>query len=108
MIEEKGLDPEVADKIGEYVQKKGGKELLDELLQDETLISNESFASGIKDMSLLFNYLEVFCVMPKLSFDLSLARGVILLPSFLRHQFTQNLTRKPARLLHRHNLRSSD
>jgi len=78
MIEEKGLDPEVADKIGEYVQKKGGKELLDELLQDETLTSNESFASGIKDMNLLFGYLEVFSVMPKLSFDLSLARGVTL------------------------------
>jgi len=106
MIEEKGLDPEVADKIGEYVQKKGGKELLDELLQDETLTSNESFASGIEDMSLLFNYLEVFCVMPKLSFDLSLARGVILpLPSSPIHSKSNS---KTAGLLHRHNLRSSD
>ena len=78
MIDEKGLDPEVADKIGEYVQKKGGKELLDELLKDETLTSNGSFTGGLKDMGLLFDYLEVFCVMPKISFDLSLARGVIL------------------------------
>ncbi|PUU74699.1 hypothetical protein B9Z19DRAFT_1092163 [Tuber borchii] len=76
MIDEKGLDPEVADKIGEYVQKKGGKELLDELKEDKALTSNDSFAEGLEDMRLLFDYLEVFCVMPKLSFDLSLARGL--------------------------------
>jgi len=77
MTEEKGLDPEVADKIGEYVQRKGGRERLDELLKDENLTGNESFAGGLKDMGLLFDYLEVLRVMPKLSFDLSLARGVI-------------------------------
>ncbi|CAZ79396.1 unnamed protein product [Tuber melanosporum] len=76
MTEEKELDPEVADRIGGYVQKKGGRELLDELLEDENLTSNEAFASGLKDMGLLFDYLEVLHVMPKLSFDLSLARGL--------------------------------
>lgn len=76
MTEEKGLDPAVADKIGEYVMKKGGRDLLDELLKDETLTSNTAFASGLKDMGLLFDYLEILNVMPKLSFDLSLARGL--------------------------------
>ncbi|KAH8151116.1 uncharacterized protein LAJ45_04818 [Morchella importuna] len=76
MVDEKGLDPAVADKIGEYVLKKGGRNLLVELLKDETLTSNESFAAGLKDMGLLFDYLEIFNVMPKLSFDLSLARGL--------------------------------
>lgn len=76
MTEEKGLDPAVADKIGEYVIKKGGRDLLDELLKDETLTSNAAFASGLKDMGLLFDYLEILNVMPKLSFDLSLARGL--------------------------------
>lgn len=76
MTEEKGLDPAVADKIGEYVIKKGGRDLLEELLKDETLTSNTAFASGLKDMGLLFDYLEILNVMPKLSFDLSLARGL--------------------------------
>lgn len=76
MTEEKGLDPAVANKIGEYVIKKGGRDLLEELLKDETLTSNAAFASGLKDMGLLFDYLEILNVMPKLSFDLSLARGL--------------------------------
>ncbi|KAL7273186.1 Cytoplasmic and mitochondrial histidine tRNA synthetase [Rhizina undulata] len=76
MTEEKGLASAVADKIGEYVVKKGGKDLIEELKKDETLIANESFAKGLEEMSLLFDYLEVFNVLPKISFDLSLARGL--------------------------------
>lgn len=76
MTEEKGLDPEVADKIGQYVLKKGGRDLLDELKEIPELASNASFAAGLTDMGLLIDYLEVFNVMPVLSFDLSLARGL--------------------------------
>jgi histidyl-tRNA synthetase len=76
MTEEKGLDPEVADKIGIYVQKKGGRDLLDDLKTMSELTSNASFAAGLADMELLIDYLEVFNVMPVLSFDLSLARGL--------------------------------
>lgn len=76
MTEEKGLAPEVADKIGQYVVKKGGRELLTELQNIEVLTQNTAFAQGLADMALLIDYLEIFNVMPRLSFDLSLARGL--------------------------------
>ncbi|KDQ18236.1 hypothetical protein BOTBODRAFT_53021 [Botryobasidium botryosum FD-172 SS1] len=75
MTEEKGLDPAVADKIGEYVKLKGGPELLTQLKADP-LASNASAKAGMNDMELLFKYLDVFGITPKMSFDLSLARGL--------------------------------
>ncbi|SCV71229.1 BQ2448_2817 [Microbotryum intermedium] len=82
MTEEKGLDPQVADKIGEYVKLKGGKELVDRLLEDAHLPTNKSAKEGIEEMGLLFKYLDIFGVTDrvslhqKMSFDLSLARGL--------------------------------
>ncbi|KAI8992207.1 histidyl-tRNA synthetase [Pilobolus umbonatus] len=76
MVEEKGLAPEIADKIGEYVKHKGGRDLLDLLKKDQKLMGNVNAAAGLKDMETLFDYLEVFKVMDKMSFDLSLARGL--------------------------------
>ncbi|KAF8545445.1 hypothetical protein BDD12DRAFT_914949 [Trichophaea hybrida] len=76
MTEEKGLAPEVADKIGQYVQKKGGRDLLTELKEIPELTANTSFSEGLSEMELLIDYLEIFGVMPVLSFDLSLARGL--------------------------------
>jgi len=76
MTEDKNLDPDVADKIGAYVQLKGSQELLDKLLSDTTLMANESAKKGLDDMALLFNYLTTFGVLPKISFDMSLARGL--------------------------------
>ncbi|KAB8670369.1 hypothetical protein FH972_026282 [Carpinus fangiana] len=76
MTEEKGLAPEVADKIGEYVIHKGQVDLLEKLKSDAVLSANESAAKGLNDMTLLFNYLSVFGVLPKISFDMSLARGL--------------------------------
>lgn len=76
MVEEKGLAPEVADKIGEYVKHKGGRDLLELLKKDEILMANVNAAAGLKDMEILFDYLEIFEVMDKMSFDLSLARGL--------------------------------
>lgn len=76
MVEEKGLAPEAADKIGEYVKHKGGRDLLDMLLKDEILTANTNAAAGLKDMGILFDYLEIFDIMDKISFDLSLARGL--------------------------------
>jgi len=76
MTEDKGLDPAVADKIGEYVQHKGSRELLTKLQADATLSANESAKKGLDDMALLFDYLEAFAVLPKVSFDMSLARGL--------------------------------
>ncbi|KAK0185165.1 hypothetical protein F5146DRAFT_1071660 [Armillaria mellea] len=76
MTEEKDLDPGVADKIGEYVKHKGGPELLDILTSDATLMANKSAKEGVEDMALLFTFLKAYQVLDKISFDLSLARGL--------------------------------
>ncbi|KAI9298472.1 histidyl-tRNA synthetase [Neoconidiobolus thromboides FSU 785] len=76
MVEEKGLDANVADKIGEYIKLKGGKELCDKLLAHPELPTNSLAKEGIENMAQLFEYLEVFGVADKMSFDLSLARGL--------------------------------
>lgn len=54
----------------------GGKELCDVLLKNSELIQSESALNGIKEMQLLFAYLELFGIIDKVSFDLSLARGL--------------------------------
>jgi histidyl-tRNA synthetase len=76
MTEEKGLAEEVADKIGEYVVKKGQRDLLSTLQADERLTANASMKAGLEDMDLLFTYLEAFKCAENVSFDLSLARGL--------------------------------
>lgn len=76
MTEEKGLNPAVADKIGTYVNFKGGRDLLSKLSSDETLSANPSAKKGLNDMTLLFDYLDIFGVLDKVSLDMSLARGL--------------------------------
>ncbi|WFC97336.1 histidine--tRNA ligase [Malassezia yamatoensis] len=76
MVHDKNLDEAVADKIGTYVQLHGGRDLLAKLQQDSELTQNARAAEGLKDMELLFEYLEVFKIMDRISFDLSLARGL--------------------------------
>lgn len=76
MVDEKGLAEEVADKIGVWVQLKGGRDLLEKLQQDESLAANEAMKQGMTDMGLLFDYLECLDATNAVSFDLSLARGL--------------------------------
>lgn len=76
MTEEKGLSGDVTDQIGEYVKLKGGRDLLEKLQADERFMSNKMAAEGVKEMALLFQYLEAYQVMSRISFDLSLARGL--------------------------------
>ncbi|KAM8994313.1 histidine--tRNA ligase, cytoplasmic-like isoform 1-T1 [Ara ararauna] len=76
MVGEKGLSPEAADHIGEYVQLHGGLELIERLLQDPKLSQNKLAKEGLGDMKLLFEYLTLFGITGKISFDLSLARGL--------------------------------
>lgn len=76
MVAEKGLAPEAADKIGEYVQLNGNSELIDRLLEDDKLSANKVALEGLKDMKQLFVYLKLFGVEEKIVFDLSLARGL--------------------------------
>lgn len=76
MIEEKGLSEEVADRIGEYVQLNGKMELVDKLLTDEKLSKNKSAVAGLEAMKLILKYCEIYRTSDKISFDLSLARGL--------------------------------
>lgn len=76
MTDEKGLDGEIADRIWGYVQKKGGREVLEELRADDKLRENKSMLKGMDDMDLLFSYLDAFQALDKIEFNLSLARGL--------------------------------
>nr|XP_028594059.1 histidine--tRNA ligase, cytoplasmic [Podarcis muralis] len=76
MVGEKGLSPEIADHIGEYVQLRGGLSLIEQLLQDPKLSQNKLAREGLEEMKLLFEYLTIFGILEQVSFDLSLARGL--------------------------------
>lgn len=76
MTDEKGLEGDVADRIWEFVQKKGARDVLNELKSDDRLKENKSMIKGIEDMNLLFTYLEAFNVLDQIELNLSLARGL--------------------------------
>jgi histidyl-tRNA synthetase len=76
MVVDKGLDETVADEIGTYVSQKGGRDLLKILENDEKLSKHKAASEGIKDMVTLFDYLDIYGVSDRMSFDLSLARGL--------------------------------
>jgi histidyl-tRNA synthetase len=76
MCSEKGLEEAVADRIGEFVQLRGGAALIDELLARPEIVSNERASAGLKDLKLLFSFLRLFKIDADVSFDLSLARGL--------------------------------
>lgn len=75
-METKGLSADIADKIGEWVQRKGGDEIIEFLKSDPVLSQNEDVKKGVQDMELLFAYLDAFDARSHVSFDLSLARGL--------------------------------
>ncbi|XP_060800855.1 histidine--tRNA ligase, cytoplasmic isoform X1 [Amyelois transitella] len=76
MINEKGISPDAADRIGEYVRLNGSTELIEKLLQDEKLSKNKAAIEGINGVKLLLEYCELFGIKDKILFDLSLARGL--------------------------------
>ena len=67
MVDEKGLAPEVADRIESYVKLSGGKKLLDMLLADQTLTAVKDAATGLDEMKLLLDYCELFGVLDNVS-----------------------------------------
>ena len=75
-METKGLATEVADKIGEWVQRKGGDDIIEYLKSNEELSKSEDVQKGVEEMELLFAYLDAFGARKRISFDLSLARGL--------------------------------
>ncbi|CAE1246564.1 HARS [Acanthosepion pharaonis] len=76
MTEEKGLDPDVADAIGEYVKLKGQMDLVEQLQNDAKLMKQKSAVMGLEDMKLLLHYCSLYGCLNEVSFDLSLARGL--------------------------------
>ena len=76
MVEEKKLDAAIADKIGQYVKRSGGQDLIDELLASELGQKSKSAKAGLEDMKLFLNYSDIFGCADVVSFDLSLARGL--------------------------------
>lgn len=77
MADQKDLTESVADKIGQFVLNRGSfTKILGQLRNDEKLVANEDVKAGIEDMALLLTYLEAYDIADKISFDLSLARGL--------------------------------
>lgn len=76
MVDEKGLCPDAADLIGKYVCLSGGLDLIAQLEKDERLSSNKLAVQGLEEMKLLLNYCNLYGILDKVKFDLSLARGL--------------------------------
>ncbi|CAF2116485.1 unnamed protein product, partial [Rotaria magnacalcarata] len=60
MINEKGLSPEVVDRISRYVHMHGNVNLIDQLRNDPQLSSNKLAIQALNDLDLLFRYLTLF------------------------------------------------
>ncbi|GFG31095.1 hypothetical protein Cfor_04594 [Coptotermes formosanus] len=77
MVNEKGLAPSVADRIGEYVRLTGKVDLVEQLLLDEFLVAeSKSARDGLEAMKLFLKYCTLYGLQDQVSFDLSLARGL--------------------------------
>jgi len=77
MVNEKGLSPSVADRIGEYVRLNGKVDLVERLLQDKFLVAqSKSACDGLQAMKLFLKYCALYGLQDQVSFDLSLARGL--------------------------------
>ena len=68
MVDEKGLQEDVADRIGEYVKLHGGKELLERLLADQKLTAIKDATTGLEGMRLLLHYCELYGVLDRVTF----------------------------------------
>lgn len=77
MVEDKGLTPDVADKIGVFVVQKGDPwEMYKSLTANATFGGHKGALDALEDLRILFEYLEAMDKLKYISFDLSLARGL--------------------------------
>ncbi|GAV07018.1 hypothetical protein RvY_16912-2 [Ramazzottius varieornatus] len=79
MVNEKHLDPAVADRIQNYVVLKSqgnAIEFVDQLLRDPLIGQHAGGKEAFEQMKLLLSYCELYGVSDVVSFDLSLARGL--------------------------------
>jgi len=68
LMGEKGLNEEVANRIGEYAKLNGGEELIAKLKLDEELMKNKDAAAALDDLELLFKYCSLFKINDKVGF----------------------------------------
>lgn len=78
MVVEKGLDPEVADQLGEFVKV---RDTPDEFIrrlsaQDHPFMQNNQATHALEELGILVDYLEQLEALDHIIFDLSLARGL--------------------------------
>ena len=77
MVEDKGLKPEVADKIGVFVVQKGEPwQMYNQLMDSKAFGDHKGAMDAMEDLRILFQYLEAMGKLKYISFDLSLARGL--------------------------------
>uniref|UniRef100_A0A803QMU1 histidine--tRNA ligase n=1 Tax=Cannabis sativa TaxID=3483 RepID=A0A803QMU1_CANSA len=77
-VEEKGLTIEAADKIGDFVKERGSPlELLSKLKSEGSeFLDNNASVDALNDLEILFKALDKSKCIDKVTFDLSLARGL--------------------------------
>ena len=77
MVSEKGLSPEVADRIGVFVLQSGPPQTLWSTLTESKAFGNHEGANAaMTELYTLFEYLSAMGSLSRVSFDLSLARGL--------------------------------
>jgi len=77
MVEEKGLEGSVADKIGEFVVLKGKPwDMYNSLMDGKKFGNHKGAMEAMEDLRICFEYLEAMDKLKFISFDLSLARGL--------------------------------
>ena len=77
MVSEKGLSPEVADRIGVFVLQSGPPQTLWSTLTESKAFGEHVGANAaMTELYTLFEYLSAMGSLARVSFDLSLARGL--------------------------------
>lgn len=77
LVTVKSIPEDTADRIGKYCNQAGAPyEMLKILREDSSLSSNETACASLDAMEKLFEYLDAYGVLDKMSFDLTLARGL--------------------------------
>eukprot|EP00122_Pirum_gemmata_P017387 Pgem_evm1s16278 len=78
MVELKNLPEDVADKIGELVKLSEIGQLNFDLIKSltQTIGQNKMAKKGLDELALLMKYLDCFGCLDRVSFDMSLARGL--------------------------------
>jgi histidyl-tRNA synthetase len=77
MVEDKGLESAVADKIGTFVLEKGEPfAMYNQLMESKRFGDHKGALTAMEDLRIIFEYLEAMDKLKFVTFDLSLARGL--------------------------------